>query len=97
MSSLRARLIPVLKVAHEIACTYEGGWSEHFVSSEEFAGALGTALGKFESGDVSQVDQMVGWFVITGDWDDLIGGYAYFAQELFNMLCEYKDLKDKFA
>lgn len=95
MRSLRARLIPALKEAHKIACTYEGGWSDEFGSSEEFADALGAALDKFESGDVSQVDQMAGWFVITGDWDNLIGDHAHFAQKIFSMLWEYKELKDR--
>ena len=97
ISYLRKRIIPALNQAHAIASNYEGGWSDEFSSAQEFSAALRRAIDSFEAGDLSQIDDLARWFVITGDWDDLIGEQPHFAEELSRMLWEYKELNDKSA
>jgi hypothetical protein len=86
MSHLKKHLLPALHEAHEIASNYKGGWSDEFGSSEEFCAALKIAIARFEAGDTSQVDNLARWFVIAGDWDNLIGEQSLFIEDLFRKL-----------
>lgn len=65
-------LLAQLKIAQALASQFTGGYSERFMSAEEFADALGKAISELESGNTAVTDELSLWFLPTGDWDDFV-------------------------
>ena len=65
-------LLAQLKMAHALASEFTGGYSERFMSAEEFADALGKAISELESGNTAVIDDLSLWFLPTSDWDDFV-------------------------
>lgn len=67
------RLIELLDKAEYLAKQFSGGYSGHFLSTEEFHKSLVDSIAKLKSGDLSQLDKLYLWFLPTSCWDDFIG------------------------
>jgi hypothetical protein len=65
-------LIVELKKAHELASQFTGGYSERFMSAEEFAHALIQAIAELEAGNTAVLKKLDLWFLPTSDWDDFV-------------------------
>lgn len=65
-------LLAELKKAHALACKLSGGYSEGFLSAEEFSAALGNAISELETGNDAVIEDLYLWFLPTSDWDDFI-------------------------
>lgn len=66
-------LIEDLEKAEIIASQYSGGYSERFLSAEEFHAALKDKIKKLKEGKYFVIDELNIWFLPTSDWDDFIG------------------------
>ncbi len=72
MSSLE-KLIHELGLAEKLVAEFSGGYSDDFMSAEEFHKALKTTIEKLEGGDLSVIDELWFWFAPTCSWDDFVG------------------------
>ncbi len=85
------RLYLLLGKAEELARQFSGGYSNHFLSAEEFHSALNDSIGKLKSGDTDQLNNLWLWFAPTSDCDDFIHQDGQeIANELFPLLTELK-------
>lgn len=86
------RLYLLLDKAEQLAGEFSGGFSNHFLSAEEFHASLTRRSSKLESGDLEQINDLWLWFAPTGDWDDFIGQDGNdLANELFALLTDLKE------
>ncbi len=67
------KLINLLDKAEKFAGKFKGGYSEQFLSAEEFHQALFDSISKFREGDNTQLGRLYIWFLPTSCWDDFIG------------------------
>ena len=65
-------LFQLLDEAQELASKYSGGYSNTFLSAEEFHIALTESIEKLKNGDKEQLKKLHIWFAPTCDWDDFI-------------------------
>ena len=68
----KLRLVELLLEAEQLAGQYTGGYSNRFLSAEEFHCALKQSIQAFIAGDDSQIDNFWHWFAPTTSWDDFI-------------------------
>ena len=66
-------LFNLLAKAEHLATEFQGGYSEQFLSAEEFHNALSESICKLKHGDKAQLDQLHIWFLPTSCWDDFMG------------------------
>ena len=66
-------LVRDLKKAQRILSKYSGGYSGEHASAEDFLRDLIDRTTKIESGDLSVIDELWGWFAPTCQWDDFVG------------------------
>lgn len=66
------KLYLLLEKAEELAKQYEGGYSTHFFSVQEFHESLVDSISKLKAGDIDQLNTLWLWFSPTYDWDDFI-------------------------
>ena len=59
------KLIDLLDKAEKLASVFQGGYSGHFLSAEEFHRALFDSINKFKQGDKSQLNKLPIWFLPT--------------------------------
>ena len=85
------RLYLLLDKAEELARQFSGGYSNHFLSAEEFHAALADSISKLKSGDADQINNLWLWFAPTSDWDDFIHQDGQdLANEIFPLLTDLK-------
>lgn len=78
-------LIKLLDKAEHLSGQISGGYSGQFLSAEEFHSALADSISKFKSGDNSQIDILINWFLPTSCWDDFVG---WDGQDLANQISD---------
>lgn len=66
------RLIMLLDEAEKLVGQFSDGYSNHFLSAQEFHTALTDSINKLKSGDNNQLNYLWLWFAPTCDWDDFI-------------------------
>jgi hypothetical protein len=85
------KLYGLLDNAKRLSSEFSGGYSNHFLSAEEFHLALSESISKLKSGDTSEIDRQYFWFALTCDWDDLIGKDGQtLANEIFELLSDIR-------
>lgn len=85
------RLISLLDMAEKLAGQFSGGYSNNFLSAEEFHEALTDSIAKLKSGDMEQINRLWLWFAPTCDWDDFIHQDGQdLANKLFPLLTDLK-------
>ena len=81
------RLYELLDNAVKVSFEFSGGYSNHFLSAEEFHSALSDSVAKLKLGDNGEINRLYFWFAPTCDWDDLIGKSGQnLANEIFELL-----------
>ncbi|WP_299444294.1 hypothetical protein [uncultured Aquimarina sp.] len=68
-----SELIADLHKAEKLLSKYKGGYSNNFLSAEEFHKVLVEEIYEVESDNVADFTQIWYWFSPTCDWDDLTG------------------------
>ncbi len=66
------RLLKLLDEAEKLAGKYSSGYSNNFISAQEFHTALADSINKLKAGDTDQLNDLWLWFAPTCDWDDII-------------------------
>lgn len=66
------RLLKLLDEAEKLAVQFSGGYSNNFLSAQEFHTALRDSVNKLKAGDTDQLNDLWLWFAPTCDWDDFI-------------------------
>ena len=66
------QLLKLLDKAEKLAGQYKGGYSNNFLSSQEFHSALADSINKLKAGDYDQLNELLLWYAPTCDWDDFI-------------------------
>jgi hypothetical protein len=66
------RLLKLLDEAEKLAGQFSGGYSNNFLSAQEFHSALADSIKKLKAGDYDQLNELWLWFAPTCDWDDFI-------------------------
>lgn len=79
------KLIVLLDQAEHLVRQISGGYSEQFLSVEEFHLALVDSIAKFKSGDNTQLNKLNTWFLPTSCWDDFVGDAG---QDLANQISD---------
>lgn len=69
-------LLDLLEEAVILASQYSGGYSEGFMSAEQFHTTLAASVDRLKAGDYTELDQLYIWFAPAGAWDDLVGHVA---------------------
>ncbi len=81
------QLTSKLQLAHELSKNFTGGWSNDFLSAEDFSKALGEAIERLGNGDKAALTDLTIWFMPAGDWDDFVGIEGQdLANEIYKML-----------
>ena len=70
---MNEQLLTLLDQANELAFQFSGGYSNEFLSAEEFHQALLESIGKLKLGDETQLEKLYFWFLPTGCWDVFVG------------------------
>lgn len=73
LQSEHSKLITLLEKAEQLAREFTGGYSNQFLSAEEFHQALSDSINKLKQGDKTQLDKLNFWFGPTSCWDDFVG------------------------
>jgi hypothetical protein len=85
-------LFELLDKAEKLASEFSGGYSNHFLSAEEFHAGLSKSIDKLKKGDNNEINNLYFWFAPTCDWDDLIGiDGSDLANEIFKLLSDLRD------
>lgn len=85
------RLINFLDEAEKLASAFSGGYSNNFLSAQEFHKALSDSIIKLKAGDIDQLNHLWRWFAPTCDWDDFIGKDGVkLANEIYELVAELK-------
>ena len=91
------QLISILKVAHSLLSHYSGGYSNHFMSAEEFSNALLQVIESLEKHDETALDLVFLWFCPTSDWDDFSGNEGFtIGNEIFEIVKSYARMGKNF-
>lgn len=84
-------LIKLLNQAEELASQFSGGYSNNFLSAQEFHSTLVESINKLKDGDTDQLNELWIWFAPTCDWDDLIHQKGQdLANKIFPLVTELK-------
>lgn len=85
------RLLKLLDNAEKLAGQFTGGYSNNFLSAQEFHTALKDSKNKLKAGDAEQLNELWLWFAPTGDWDDFIHQDGEdLANEIFSLITELR-------
>jgi len=80
-------LINLLDKAVIIASKFEGGYSDHFLSAQEFHSALRESINQLKNGHFEEIEKLYLWFSPSYDWDDFISDDDHkIAYEIFPIL-----------
>lgn len=86
------KLYRLLEKAAVLSSKYSGGYSERFLSAEEFHSGLSESIKVLKAGDTYEINKLYLWFAPTSDWNDYIGQEGEkLANEIFSLLSEIKD------
>ncbi len=66
-------LFNLIDKAEQLAGDFQGGYSGHFFSAEEFHQELLLSIEKLKKGDKTQIEKLNIWFLPTSCCDDFIG------------------------
>lgn len=80
----KEQLLLLLDEAIKLSAEFSGGYSNEFLSAEDFHTALSDSVEKFKNGDLNQVYKLYLWFLPTSQWDNFIGGDG---QDVANEIC----------
>lgn len=87
------KLIRLLDKAENLAGQFSGGYSNQFLSAEEFHQALKDAIEKYKNGDNMQIENFYFWFAPTTSWDDFVGIEGVeLGNEIFELICKIRNL-----
>ena len=87
--SKKTLLFKLLDEAEEIAGKYNGGYSNAFLSAEEFHIALKESIIKLKNGDKQQLNRLHIWFAPTCAWDDFVGNTGIeLGNEIYEIIYE---------
>ena len=87
--SKKTLLFKLLDEAQELAGKYTGGYSNAFLSAEEFYIALRESIIKLKNGDLQQLNRLHTWFAPTCSWDDFVGNAGIeLANEIYEIINE---------
>ena len=82
-------LFKLLDEAQELAGKYTGGYSNAFLSAEEFHIALKESIIKLKNGDLQQLNRLDIWFAPTCSWDDFVGNAGIeLGNEIYEIIYE---------
>jgi hypothetical protein len=85
------KLHKLLDEADKLSGQYTGGYSNQFLSAQEFNSELSKSILKLKSGDKDEICKMYVWFAPTSTWDDYIGAEGVeLGNEIFELLSELK-------
>jgi len=85
------RLYVILEKAEELVAQFEGGYSDHFFSAQEFHTALSESIAKLKADDIDQLDDLWLWFAPSYDWDDFTRQHGQdLAKEIFSLITELR-------
>lgn len=85
------RLLKLLDEAEKLAEQFSGGYSNNFLSAQEFHSALRDSLNELKAGDTDQMNDLWLWFAPTCDWDDFIQKDGEdLANEIYPLLTELR-------
>jgi hypothetical protein len=65
-----AALLILLDDAENLLSQFTGGYSNHFSSAQEFYEELKSSIEKLKEGDLTELENLKGYFAPTCDWDD---------------------------
>lgn len=85
------QLIELLDKAEKLSGEFTGGYSNNFLSAEEFHSTLRDSLIKLKAGDNDQLNNLWIWFAPTCDWDDFIHKEGEnLANDIFSLVTDLK-------
>lgn len=67
------RLLVLLDKAEKLVSQFSGGYSNRFISAEEFHAALRSSIHRLRSGDLNELKTLRVYFAPTCSWDDFTG------------------------
>jgi hypothetical protein len=73
MINKRDELIKLLKEGLKLVSEFKGGYSNNFISAEDFYEKLNKSIQKLEQGENEEILKQYYWFAPTCDWDDIVG------------------------
>lgn len=80
-------LIEDLYEAEKLLSRYSGGYSDQFLSAEEFHNALINKIDDIEFGNQTDLSELWTWFAPTSAWDDFVGEEGeYLGNRIFTRL-----------
>jgi hypothetical protein len=83
-------LFKLLDAAQELAGKYTGGYSNTFLSAEEFHISLKESIIKLKNGDLQQLNRLHIWFAPTCSWDDFVGNVGFeLGNEIYEKIDEF--------
>jgi len=84
-----SKLLEALDIAQELVGQYKGGYSDHFLSAEEFHEALVDSISKLRAGNTNELTKLYLWFAPSYDWDDFVRGDGIdLGNKIFALLSE---------
>ena len=82
-----SRILNLLDEAEILAGEFSGGYSNRFISAEQFHDALKSSIQNLKSSDLNEIKTLSIYFSPTGSWDDLIGKEGQnLANEIYDLL-----------
>jgi len=86
------KLILLLNDTEQLVSQFRGGWSDHFLSAEEFHKALKSSIERLKQGELEELNTLFLWFSPSYDWDDFTNGEGLErGNQIFAIL--YKNVK----
>ena len=84
----KTQLIALLDEAVAVSSRYSGGYSNKFLSAEEFHKALELAVSELKLGKMHVLNDLWGYFAPTCAWDDFVGRHegSNLAKEIFGLI-----------
>ena len=87
------RLLKLLDKAEKLSGQFTGGYSNNFLSAQEFNTALADSINKLKDGDYDQLNELSLWFAPTCAWDDFIlTDGEDLANEIYPLVTELRTL-----
>jgi hypothetical protein len=84
-------LITELEAAEKYLSEFSGGWSNEFMSAEEFHAAFKKELTALKKDHKRSLSTFVIWFMPTSEWDDLTNSDSLsteFGNRIYKLLLE---------
>jgi hypothetical protein len=85
------KLYELLDKAEKLSGEFTGGYSNQFLSAQEFHSALSDSIVKLKSSENDEINKLYFWFAPTCSWDDLVGIEGKdLGNEIFELLSDLR-------